>query len=85
MENRCTDIVFGWRRCAQMFQETYLQSKRHNLTVVRYPNTGHLKEPPYLPVTSSNKKTYEDDVFGKKMQKGIRLYSFSLFFKWYIC
>ncbi|XP_076097906.1 acyl-coenzyme A amino acid N-acyltransferase 1-like [Mytilus galloprovincialis] len=60
-------------RCAQMFQETYPQSKRHNLTVVRYPNTGHLIEPPYLPVTSSNKKTYEDDVFGKKMQKEVTL------------
>ncbi|XP_063429714.1 bile acid-CoA:amino acid N-acyltransferase-like isoform X2 [Mytilus trossulus] len=41
-------------RCAQMFKETYPQSKRHNLTVVRYPEAGHLIEPPYLPMTSSN-------------------------------
>ncbi|CAG2248546.1 ACOT1_2_4 [Mytilus edulis] len=31
------------------------------------------QKPPYLPVTSSNKKTYEDDVFGKKMQKEVTL------------
>ncbi|XP_052105402.1 acyl-coenzyme A thioesterase 3-like isoform X2 [Mytilus californianus] len=60
-------------RCAQMFQETYPRSKQHNLTVVRYPGTGHLIEPPYLPICPSNNKTYVVDSFGEKIQKEVIL------------